>query len=589
VGKIIALKIFYKEFLQRIFNIWEVYKLKKGIFFQKVGKTSVIPISFKILAVFLCLLLFSNFITNYINMLLNRKYMFSVTNQLLVKELKEIFTNASNQYEIFKFSSDVESSISSILSSAKKGFTHDHSMLLGVDPLGFIVFGVSADGYEYKTFPDKEALAKIKTDSENGIAEGSMYFTTEEGRNLAVYKYHEDWQCFLIRSELLSDMNADSNRVFLIICIITIFLIAGFLVLGFYMFNEILRYLKQMIQSLYEMQKKQSLDLLDLTGAPNDDITYLGASFNSLSSSINNLMSIFRRFTTRDVVEHAYKNHHVGLEGSQRELTILFSDIRGFTYMTETLGNDIINLLNIHYSRTINKVHDQNGIIGSIIGDAVLAIYGALRDNYHNKSLEAVRSAWEIIKETAKLRDAIIARRAEIEEERSLTEAEERVFKAVLIDVGVGIDGGNVFYGNIGSIERMTTTVIGDNVNAASRLEGLTKIYHLPIIVSEYVKDDVSSMTSQYRFYEIDTVQVKGKTEGNKIFFPYDTLQPDENLEKQFEDFEEGLQNYYSGNWAEAKKHMRKSGLDVAEIFLQRMSVRNLPENWSGIWTMTTK
>ncbi|NLK45159.1 MAG: adenylate/guanylate cyclase domain-containing protein [Treponema sp.] len=563
--------------------------MKKGIFFQKVGKTSVIPISFKILAVFLCLLLFSNFITNYINMLLNRKYMFSVTNQLLVKELKEIFTNASNQYEIFKFSSDVESSISSILSSAKKGFTHDHSMLLGVDPLGFIVFGVSADGYEYKTFPDKEALAKIKTDSENGIAEGSMYFTTEEGRNLAVYKYHEDWQCFLIRSELLSDMNADSNRVFLIICIITIFLIAGFLVLGFYMFNEILRYLKQMIQSLYEMQKKQSLDLLDLTGAPNDDITYLGASFNSLSSSINNLMSIFRRFTTRDVVEHAYKNHHVGLEGSQRELTILFSDIRGFTYMTETLGNDIINLLNIHYSRTINKVHDQNGIIGSIIGDAVLAIYGALRDNYHNKSLEAVRSAWEIIKETAKLRDAIIARRAEIEEERSLTEAEERVFKAVLIDVGVGIDGGNVFYGNIGSIERMTTTVIGDNVNAASRLEGLTKIYHLPIIVSEYVKDDVSSMTSQYRFYEIDTVQVKGKTEGNKIFFPYDTLQPDENLEKQFEDFEEGLQNYYSGNWAEAKKHMRKSGLDVAEIFLQRMSVRNLPENWSGIWTMTTK
>ena len=257
--------------------------------------------------------------------------------------------------------------------------------------------------------------------------------------------------------------------------------------------------------------------------------------------------------------------------------------------MTETLGNDIINLLNIHYSRTINKVHDQNGIIGSIIGDAVLAIYGALRDNYHNKSLEAVRSAWEIIKETAKLRDAIIARRAEIEEERSLTEAEERVFKAVLIDVGVGIDGGNVFYGNIGSIERMTTTVIGDNVNAASRLEGLTKIYHLPIIVSEYVKDDVSSMTSQYRFYEIDTVQVKGKTEGNKIFFPYDTLQPDENLEKQFEDFEEGLQNYYSGNRVEAKKHMRKSGLDVAEIFLQRMSVRNLPENWSGIWTMTTK
>ncbi|MBO6099941.1 MAG: adenylate/guanylate cyclase domain-containing protein, partial [Spirochaetaceae bacterium] len=381
----------------------------------------------------------------------------------------------------------------------------------------------------------------------------------------------------------------DSNHVFMIICIITVVLILVFLVLGFYMFNQILRYLKKMIQSLYEMQQKQELALLDLSGAPNDDITYLGASFNSLSSSINNLMSIFRRFTTRDVVEHAYKDHHVGLEGAQRELTILFSDIKGFTYMTETLGNDIINLLNIHYSRTINKVHDQNGIIGSIIGDAVLAIYGALQGDDHNKSLEALRSAWAITKETKLLRDAMIARRVEIEKERSLTEAEERVYKAVLIDVGVGIDGGTVFYGNIGSMERMTTTVIGDNVNAASRLEGLTRIYHLPVIVSEFVKNDISQFTSQYRFYEIDTVQVKGKTEGKKIYFPYDTLEPDEKLEKQFESFEAGLKEYYAGNWTEARKLMRQSELESAEIFLERMSSRNVPENWSGIWTMTTK
>ena len=563
--------------------------MKKNLFFQKVGKTSVIPISFKILGVFLCLLLFSNFITNYINMLLNRKYQFSVTNQLLVKELKEIYTNASNQYEIFKFSSDREESVSSILSSAKKGFTHAHSMLLGVSPEGSIVFGVGADGYEYSAFPDEEALENIVEDKENGITEGSVYFTTGYGRNIAVYKYHDDWQCFLIRSELLSDMNADSNHVFMIICIITVVLILVFLALGFYMFNQILRYLKQMIQSLYEMQQKQELALLDLSGAPNDDITYLGASFNSLSSSINNLMSIFRRFTTRDVVEHAYKDHHVGLEGAQRELTILFSDIKGFTYMTETLGNDIINLLNIHYSRTINKVHDQNGIIGSIIGDAVLAIYGALQGDDHNKSLEALRSAWAITKETKLLRDAMIARRVEIEKERSLTEAEERVYKAVLIDVGVGIDGGTVFYGNIGSMERMTTTVIGDNVNAASRLEGLTRIYHLPVIVSEFVKNDISQFTSQYRFYEIDTVQVKGKTEGKKIYFPYDTLEPDEKLEKQFESFEAGLKEYYAGNWTEARKLMRQSELESAEIFLERMSSRNVPENWSGIWTMTTK
>ena len=135
----------------------------------------------------------------------------------------------------------------------------------------------------------------------------------------------------------------------------------------------------------------------------------------------------------------------------------------------------------------------------------------------------------------------------------------------------------------------MTTTVIGDNVNAASRLEGLTRIYHLPVIVSEFVKNDISQFTSQYRFYEIDTVQVKGKTEGKKIYFPYDTLEPDEKLEKQFESFEAGLQEYYAGNWTEARKLMRQSGHAVTEIFLERMGSRNVPENWSGIWTMTTK
>ena len=82
----------------------------------------------------------------------------------------------------------------------------------------------------------------------------------------------------------------------------------------------------------------------------------------------------------------------------------------------------------------------------------------------------------------------MIERRAEIEQTRNLTEAEERVFKAVLLDVGVGIDGGTVFYGNIGSDEHMTNTVIGDNVNSASRLEGLTRVYHLPVIVSDFIR-----------------------------------------------------------------------------------------------------
>ena len=87
---------------------------------------------------------------------------------------------------------------------------------------------------------------------------------------------------------------------------------------------------------------------------------------------------------------------------------------------------------------------------------------------------------------------------------------------------GVGIDGGQVFYGTLGSYVRMTNTVIGDNVNAASRLEGLTRVYKIPVICSKFVMEDIKNNVADHgiEFHEIDTVQVKGKTTGKKVFWP---------------------------------------------------------------------
>lgn len=196
-------------------------------------------------------------------------------------------------------------------------------------------------------------------------------------------------------------------------------------------------------------------------------------------------------------------------------------------------------------------MHENNGVIGSIIGDAILAIYGT--EHASKKSLESLDAAWSITKLTASLREKMIERRAQIEKERALTEAEERVYKAVLIDVGVGIDGGNVFYGNIGSSEHMTNTVIGDNVNSASRLEGLTRIYHLPVICSQYVKNEVEKQTEKYSFFEIDTVQVKGKTEGKKIYFPVALDECEEGTAQKSDIYEQALSAYYKGDWTQAR------------------------------------
>ena len=194
-------------------------------------------------------------------------------------------------------------------------------------------------------------------------------------------------------------MNSSTVKIFAlisgIICIITVI----FLWIGLVLFNKILSNVKRITEGLYRMQASQSMELIDLSGASNDDITYLGASFNSLSATINNLLGIFQKFVSKDVVNKAYSDHIIRLEGTQRELTMLFSDIKGFTYMTETLGNDIINLLNIHYDKVIHNIHQNDGVIGSIIGDAVLAMYGTF--NFQdNKSVQAVRSAWSITRVT---------------------------------------------------------------------------------------------------------------------------------------------------------------------------------------------
>jgi len=190
----------------------------------------------------------------------------------------------------------------------------------------------------------------------------------------------------------------------------------------------------------------------------------------------------------------------------------------------------------------------------------------------------------------------MLGRRTEIEKVRSLSESEERVFQAVMVDVGVGIDGGKVFYGTIGRNDQndprqahMTNTVIGDTVNSASRLEGLTRIYHIPVVVSESIKEEVSAETARYRFIEIDTVQVKGKTKGKKIYFPFDTNEMDEGLLEQYKAFEEGLKAYYSGDWKTARKIFKGLEIEVTQVFLERMGTKRAPEGWSGIWTMTTK
>ncbi len=575
--------------------------------FQKVGSTKIIPISLKLLVIFVSLLMLSNFATNFVNSFLSRAQIIKLNNRIMVSQLKDIYTAAGNQYQILTFTARKDEAIKSLYNTAKRGFELPNSLAAAFDKEGKILFCASASpippeqkekkegdtpslNENSKDFSDFEALAIMNQNFDNGITDSAILFTSDLGQYYGVYKYQEDWECYFLRAELLSDTMRTNNVLFGIISIVIVCIVGLFLMAGISMYRRILTNVHKITGDLYEMQSSQHLTTIDLSESTNDDITYLAASFNSLSSTINTLLGIFQKFASKDVVAKAYTEHQIKLEGNQRNLVMLFSDIKSFTYRTETLGNDIIDLLNVHYDKVIRKVHENSGVIGSIIGDAILAIYGTQKSE--NKSLDALETAWQITRVTAELRSRLIARRAQIEEKRALTEAEERIYQAVLLDIGVGIDGGNVFYGNIGSEEHMTNTVIGDNVNSASRLEGLTRIYRLPVIVSSYIKDEIEKAgITKYKFFEIDTVQVKGKTQGKKIYFPYDTLVSNSLSAsgEDFENYEKALQSYYKGDWDSARREFKNCPLEAAQVFLERIADKSAPENWSGIWTMQSK
>jgi class 3 adenylate cyclase len=557
----------------------------RSILGTKFGGTRVVPIVTKIVALFSVFLLVSSFGSNYINLEMNRGELIGLTNNLLVKDLAELYSFASTQSEIYSFNGNLSDTVGAIEKSAIKNLARDHSTAFGIRKDGSLLFWASRQPRPDR-FNGSDLVAKLGSDSRG---EGKLNFSLGGAAYFGVYKYNDNWQAYIVRAEETREFQRDTDAIFWRIAGIILAMTAVIIVVGALLVNRILRYVGRITQSIMKMQTDQKMALIDLSGAPNDEISYMGASLNSLSSTIDNLLSIFRRFVTQDIAQRAYREREIRLEGTTKNLTILFSDIKGFTFMTETLGTEIIDVLNLHYQRAIGRIHDEEGIVGSIIGDALLAVFGTLGES-SVKSQDALRAAFGIQEVAAGLRKDMHVLREEIMERRgALTQAEEAIYKAVLLEVGVGIDGGDVFYGNIGSYERMTTTVIGDNVNSASRLEGLTRIYRVPIVCSEFIKNEVMSGTTAYRFLELDSVQVKGKTKVKKIYWPIRRAELDPRLSSELDAFSAGLGFYYSGSWTRAAETWKDVKIPLVEVFKERIAGGEPPADWNGIWAMTTK
>jgi len=207
---------------------------------------------------------------------------------------------------------------------------------------------------------------------------------------------------------------------------------------------------------------------------------------------------LFGRYVSRDVFEQLMAHpDRAELGGKRREMSVLFSDIRGFTTVTEQGDAEaLVAQLNEYFSRMVEIVFRHEGTVDKFVGDMVMALYGAPVDDPHHAE-HAVATAVEMVRELGELNRTWTAR------------------GMARLDIGVGVNSGDMIAGNIGSSAIMSYTVIGDNVNLGSRLESLNKEYGSRIIISDATR---ARLTGHYDLRPLGDVVVKGKTRAVAIF-----------------------------------------------------------------------
>ncbi|HEY1722793.1 MAG TPA: GAF domain-containing protein [Magnetospirillaceae bacterium] len=267
------------------------------------------------------------------------------------------------------------------------------------------------------------------------------------------------------------------------------------------------------------------------------------------------------------------------LGGQSVEATLLFSDVRGFTTLSEELGaQGIVSLLNEYFTLMVDCISDQGGMLDKFIGDAIMAKFGIPPLTHEDDEDRAVRTAIAMMREL----NAFNTRRTADGKRQ--------------IDIGIGLNTDQVVSGNIGSPTRMEYAVIGDGVNLASRLESACKEYRAHILVSE---NTVKKLRGTYRLREMDLIQVKGKTKPVSIYelLDYHTDESFPNMRPALQAFQAGLQTYREYKFEAAAKlftealtHNPTDG--SAQMFIERcayLQAHHPGENWDGVWVMKSK
>ncbi len=291
-----------------------------------------------------------------------------------------------------------------------------------------------------------------------------------------------------------------------------------------------------------------------------------GIAFTQQENRGKFLKDTFSSYLSGDLLNQLIANpDSIKLGGEKKELTILFSDIRGFTTISESMTPEkLIEILNRYFTPMTQSVLDNGGMLDKYIGDAVMAFFNAPVDVEQHADA-ACHSALSMI-------EKLDALNKDFETEGIIP-----------IHIGIGLNTAEVIVGNIGSDAKKDYTVIGDGVNLASRVEGLTKNYTVQILITEFT---VAKLTENFIYREIEPVKVKGKDEAVILF----ELMPDSDVSLEIKRRYEDALDIYKGLDLEKAKALFAQIVndfdDGASKYMLSKIQKN--EHW-GVHKMTTK
>lgn len=290
------------------------------------------------------------------------------------------------------------------------------------------------------------------------------------------------------------------------------------------------------------------------------------------------LKKAFSSYVSPALVGEIIKNpDKLKLGGEKRKITVLFSDIRSFTNISEKLApEELVLLLNRYMGPMTDILLSKKGTLDKYIGDAIMAIYNA-PISVENHSVLACETALEMLDKLKEINE------------------EFRQKGLIEIDIGIGINTGDAIVGNMGSNLRFDYTAIGDTVNLASRLEGMNKVYKTHILVSEFTMEHVFELigkeNKKFYFRELDLIRVKGKEKPVKI---YELLKEAE--QKMLDEFNKALNLYRQGRFQEAKEVFKSIyemyNDQTSTVFIERCDefIENpCPDKWDGVYVAKVK